>query len=262
MYLKRFPTVASLFAVLLAYTLPLPTRAAQEAGLSKAAQDAGDAYIRSLAAAGEAYSKRNFTLALDKLNIADQIAPNIPDTWNLRGAIYAEQHAFEKAEDAFEKAGKLTPGDFWPQYNLAELLLMQRKYGPAAAAFKGLEVYAGHEELVQFKLVYSDLLMHDTDAAKAVLDAMKFPADTPAYYYANAAWAFAHNDKKQGAYWTTAGLKVFGLDRCLSFYDALAQVNWVPMRNADGTVPENRDLSVLPAATPGVDVLPQAGGTP
>jgi tetratricopeptide (TPR) repeat protein len=260
-YLKRFPSLGFLFAILLANALPFSTRAAQEAALSKAAQDAGEAYIRTLAAAGEAYSKRDFTMALDKLSIADQIAPNIPDTWNLRGAIYAEQHAFEKAEDAFERAGKLTPGDFWPQYNLAELLLMQRKYGPAATAFQRLEVYAGHEELVQFKLVYADLLMDDSDAAKEVLDAMKFPADTPAYYYAHAAWEFAHKDQKQGSYWTTAGLKVFGLDRCLSFYDALAQVKWVPMRNADGTVPENRDLSILPAATPGVDVLPQAGGT-
>ncbi len=230
--------------------------------MSKAAQDAGEPYIRALAAAGEAFSRHDYVKALDKLDIADQIAPNIPDTWGMRGAIYAVQHAFEKAEDAFEKEAKLNPSDFWPHYNLAELMLMQKKFGPAAAAFQRLEVYAGHEELVQFKTVYADLLNGDADAAKPVLDAMKFPADTPAYYYAHAAWEFAHKNEKQGAYWTTAGLKVFGLDRCLSYYDALAQVKWVPMRNADGTVPDNQALSAFPASTPGVDVPPQAGGTP
>jgi tetratricopeptide (TPR) repeat protein len=246
----------------LAAAMPSSTRAAQEAGLSQAARDAGDSYIRALAEAGEAYARRDFSTALDKLDIADQIAPNIPDTWNMRGAIYAEQHAFEKAEDAFEKAGQLTPGDFWPQYNIAELLLMQKKYGPAAAAFEKLEVYGGHEELVQFKIVFSNLLQGNTEAAKPVLDAMKFPCDTPAYYFAHAAWGFANKDQKEGNYWTGAGLRVFGLERCVSYYDAMAQVRWVPMRNTDGSVPQASILSAMPSATPVLDVPPQAGGTP
>jgi tetratricopeptide (TPR) repeat protein len=248
-------------AVLLAAAIPFSTDAAQETGLSPAAQQAGDAYLRALSAAGAAYAQRDFAKALDKLDIADQIAPNIPDTWNMRGAIYAEEHAFEKAEDAFEKAGKLTPGDFWPQYNIAELLLMQKKFEPAAAAFEKLEVYGGHEELVQFKIVYADLLAGNGDAAKPVLDGMKFPCNTPAYYYAHAAWEFAHKDQKQGNYFTAAGLKVFGL-RSVSFYDALAQAGWVPMRSADGSVPESTDLTTLPGATPSLDVLPQGGATP
>ena len=81
--------------------------------------------------------------------MADQIAPNIPDTWNLRGAIYAEEHDYEKAEDAFEKAGKLKPGDFWPKYNIAELMLMQKKYGPAAAAFEACRFTANQEWCIQ-----------------------------------------------------------------------------------------------------------------
>jgi tetratricopeptide (TPR) repeat protein len=257
-----FPILATAALLAAAPFATHATHAAQETGLSQAAQDAGEPYVRALAAAGEAYSQRDFSKALDKLDIADQIAPNIPDTWNMRGAIYAEQHAFEKAEDAFEKAGKLNPGDFWPQYNIAQLLLMQKKYGPAAEAFQKLSVYGGHEELVQFKLVYANLLLGNPDAAKPVLDAMKFPCDTPAYYYAHAAWAFSHKDQKEGNYWTAAGVKVFGLERCVSFYDSLEQANWVPMRNTDGTIPMDQELSTLPSGTPGVELSPQAGGTP
>jgi tetratricopeptide (TPR) repeat protein len=215
--------------------------------------------MRALETAASAYSQREFSTALDKLDLADQIAPNIPDTWNMRGAIYAEQHAFEKAADAFEKAGRLNPGDFWPPYNTAELLLMQKKYGPAADAFEKLEVYSGHEELVSFKIVFADLLNGKPDAAKPVLDGMKFPSDTPAYYFAHAAWGFAHKNLEEGYYWTRTGLKVFGLEKSVSFYDALAQVGWLKMRLTDGTVPPPPvELKSMPAGTPGLLSMPGA----
>jgi len=249
--------VAVLFAA-----APLSSRATQETGLSQAAKDAGESYLRALGSAGIAYANHDFSKALDKLDVADQIAPNIPDTWMMRGAIYAEQRAFDKAQDSFEKAGKLNPGDFWPQYNLAELLLMQKKFGAAATAFQRLQVYATNQELVQFKVVFTNLMAGNPDAAKPALDAMKFPSETAAYYFAQAAWAFAHQNSKDGNYWTRTGLKVFGLPRALSFYDQLAQVGWVPMRNADGSVPASNDLTSLPGPTPGVDLLPGAGGTP
>ena len=230
--------------------------AVQETGPSEAALKAGEPYLRALQAAGIAYGNREFAKALDKLDVADQIQPDIPDTWMMRGAIYAEQHAFEKAGDAFEKANKLNPGDFWPPYNLAELLLLQKKYAEAAASFRGLTVYQGHEELLQFKIIFADLLAGKPDDAKPVLDAMKEPSDTPAYYFAHAAWGLAHKDEKEGNYWARAGLKVFGLPRCMPFYDALAGVGWLPMREADGSVPEPAELSTLPT-------LPSApSGTP
>jgi tetratricopeptide (TPR) repeat protein len=233
--------------------------AAQESAPSKAALDAGAPYLHALQLAGAAYLHRDFTGALTKLDLADQIAPNIPDTWSMRGAIYAEQHAYEKAGDAFEKAAELNPGDFWPPYNTAELLLLEKKYPEAAQAFEKLEVYAGHEELVQFKIVFAYLLAGKPESAKPVLDAMKFPSDTPAYYYAHSAWAFAHNDEKQALYWSNAGLKIFGLIKCLSFYDALASAGWLPMRNTDGSIPTQTGLTASPAAQPAVG-LP--GATP
>ena len=131
---------------------------------------------------------------------------------------------------------------------------------PAAAqAFEKLEVYAGHEELVQFKIVVAYLLAGNLDAAKPVLDAMKFPGDTPAYYFAHSAWAYANKDKKGTFYWSNAGLEIFHLIKCLPFYDALASIGWLPMRTTDGQVPEQTDLTALPAASPAA-VLP--GATP
>ncbi len=204
--------------------------------------EAGRPYLRELETAAAAYSHRDFTQALDHLDLADKIHPDVPDTWNMRGAIYAEQHAYEKAGDAFEKAQKLNPGDFWPPYNLAQLLLMEKKYAQAADAFQRLAVYQGHDELLQFKIVFSYLLAGKPDQAKPVLDAMKFPCDTPAYYFAHASWEYAHKDQSQGDYYVKAALKIFGSQPSMSFYDSLAGMGWVKARAADGSVPEDTHL--------------------
>jgi tetratricopeptide (TPR) repeat protein len=218
--------------------------------------------MRALESAASAYAVRQFAVALEKLDQAEQIHPDISDTWNMRGAIYAEQHAFEKAEDAFEKAAQLNPGDFWAAYNIAQLLLMEKKYAAAATAFQKLEVYRGHEELVQFKIIFADLLAGNPDGAKPVLDAMKFPSDTAAYYFAHAAWAYAGKDEKEGSYWTHAGVKVFGPAPSIPFYDALAGAGWVPAREADGAMPEKTELTALPAATPAGGGLTIPAATP
>jgi tetratricopeptide (TPR) repeat protein len=248
--LNRFLRPFLVYLAVLAAAVPFFTEAAEPIPPSRAAQNAGEPYLRALGEAGMAYAERDFTKALDRLDIADQIQPNIPDTWNMRGAIYAEQHAYERAGDAFEKAAKLNPGDFWPPYNIAQLLLVEKKYAEAAAAFQKLSIYGGHDEMVQFKIIFADLLQGNADAAKPVLDAMKFPSDTAAYYFAHAAWGFAHKDEKEGKYWCHTGLKVFGLEACMSYYDALAGVGWVPMRESDGSVHEQANLLTAPAAAP------------
>jgi len=238
---------------------PFFAQAVEPTGPSQMARDAGMPYLRALAQAGQAYAQRDFAKALDKLDIADQIQQNIPDTWNMRGAIYAAQRDYDRAEDAFQKASRFNPQDFWAPYNLAELLLLEKKYAQAAAAFQKLAVYGGgHEELVQYKVVLSNLLAGNPDAAKPALDAMKFPSDTAAYYFAHAAWGFAHKNEADGKSWTKSGLKVFGVPYSMSFYDELAQAGWLPPREADGSVPTETDLTTLPSAA----ALPAPDSTP
>jgi tetratricopeptide (TPR) repeat protein len=247
-HLKKSLRCGLLAATLLAFASPATIFATQASGPSKAALDAGMSYLQELQDAALAYAGRDFDKALAKLDLAEKAHPNIPDTWDLRGAIYAEQHDFPKAQTAFEQAYKLSPRDFWPPYNLAQLLLMQKKYAEAAAAFQKLEVYKGQQELVQFKIIYSEVLEAKNDDAKTVLDAMKFPGDTPAYYFAHSAYGFATKNEKDGNYWYQAGLKVFGPDRCVSYYDALVNAGWVPARGSDGSIPQPAHMVTMPTS--------------
>jgi len=80
---------------------------------------------------------------------------------------------------------------------------------------------------VEFKVILTYVLEGDDARARAGLDAMKFPGDTAAYYFANAAWEFAHKEPDKGNNWVDRAIAIFGTERCAPFYDSLADFGWV-----------------------------------
>jgi hypothetical protein len=112
------------------------------------------------------------------------------------------------------------------------MLLMQKKYAEAQSAFEQLAAPARSRELVDFKIVLA-LLGQGKDAkARQVLDHMKFPGDTASYYFANAAWEFAHGNKGKAREWIQSGDAIFGQQQNYGFYDSLSDMGWVPARQS------------------------------
>lgn len=198
--------------------------------MTRSAVKAGPEYMKAIQAASVSYAKRDFPAALKALDEADKIKPDLPESLNLRGAIYAEQHDFDRARDTFEKALKAQPTAFLPKFNLAEILLMQKKPAEARAAFQDFRVTGANRELVQFKIVLTYLMEHNDAGAQAALREMKFPGDTAAYYFANAAWEFSQGHADKGKDWVKNGIGIFGYDRCYPLYDSLADFGWVEKR--------------------------------
>lgn len=196
---------------------------------------AGPQYLRALRGASESYAARDFPAALRQLDEADAIKPGLPESLNLRGAVYTEQHQFDLARETFAKAIKVQPTAFWPKFNLAEISLMQKKTGEAREAFQKLRATGANGELVQFKIILTHLLDQDDASAQKALKQMKFPGDSAAYYFANAAWEFAHDNPGKGKDWMKSGIGIFGLSRCYSYYDSLADAGWVEKREQGST---------------------------
>ena len=113
----------------------------------------------------------DYTQALNLLAQADQLRPDQPDSWNLRGVILLKEKAYDKAQAAFARAIELDP-DLWAaQFNLAEVAFQRRDYTRARAGFERLLTQtdrfkeASKWELVQYKAYVSCLLMGDDQAA-------------------------------------------------------------------------------------------------
>jgi tetratricopeptide (TPR) repeat protein len=187
-------------------------------------------FRRLLNDASDYFKQKKLDRALEKLDAAEAIFPNFVEEVNMRGAVYAEKRDFVKADELFDRALELEPRAFWPKFNKAEVLLMQGKYADAQMAFEVLLVKVPTSEMVQFKLVLVHLMEKDLDGAKSMLDKMKFPSDSAAYYYANAAIEFARGKREDGEYWIKSGDAIFGFERNMIFYDSLADLGWLDKR--------------------------------
>jgi Flp pilus assembly protein TadD len=210
--------------------------------------------------AQQALRQRDFTTARRLVDEADQAQPNQAATLNLRGEILMEQKQFDEAEAAFKKAAKLDSKFREAQYNLAQVPFKKKDYAKARERFEALlERTPGGDknqaaELMKFKIYMTLLLEGKESRAQAMMEQFQFTGDTPALYYAQAAWEFKHSNPEKAADWTASATKIYSPALNSVFADAFYDVGW--MQSAEpAAVPE-------PALGTGSAIAAQAEGSP
>jgi len=181
----------------------------------------------------QALRQRDFATALKLIDEADQADPNQPATLNLRGEILMQQQQFDQAEAAFKKAAKLDPKFREAQYNLAQVPFKKKDYAKARERFEALykRTPGGDKnqaaELIKFKIYMTLLLEGKESRAHAMMEEFQFTGDTPALYYAQAAWEYKHNNPEKAADWTSSANKIYSPALNSVFADAFYDVGWM-----------------------------------
>lgn len=219
------------------------------------------------------YGAGNNALALEQLDQAEKLKPNVADAWNLRGAILLRQNDYNRAETAFKRAVNLDP-DLWAaKFNVAEIPFRRKEFAKALKGFEDLSIQTDRYklaiewELLQYKMVVCALLLNDEPGAQKRFGRLRPGGSSPAYFYCQAAFAFAKKD-------TTGANKFLSYADASSrpgmrsiFSDTLVRVGWVSGGNAgyDPTQgqtagPKSRGLPV-PVLPPPIDLdLPTGSG--
>ena len=194
------------------------TRAALE--LTSAADRAAKA--KSLATekyeqAEQAFQQRDLTAARRLVEEADAADPNQAATVNLRGEILLAQKDFDGAENAFKQALKLDPKLSEAHYNLAQIPFKKKEYAKARDRFEALfsatPAPGGDKnqaaQIIKFK-IYLTLLLEGKDSrAQKMMEQFQFTGDTPALYYAQAAWEFKHSNTAKANDWIVSARKIY-----------------------------------------------------
>src|SRR5205809_4126748 len=181
----------------------------------------------------QALRQRDFATALKLVDEADQADPNQPAILNLRGEILMQQQQFDQAEAAFKKAAKLDPKFREAQYNLAQIPFKKKDYAKARERFEALyqRTPGGDKnqaaELIKFKIYMTLLLEGKESRAHAMMEEFQFTGDTPALYYAQAAWEYKHNNPEKAADWTSSANKIYSPALNTVFADAFYDVGWM-----------------------------------
>jgi len=205
---KRFKVPAfAQMRILISLLLPLSLATAWGQVSSPLPEESTQAAIESVLADFDA--KKNDE-ALAKLEILQKKLPDDPLILNLIGSVYSKKKDYLAAESYFRKAVKKSPRFFPALYNIGEILFLEKKYTEARAHFQAMRSSDTRNELLQFKVVLCDLALNDTESAKKVMNAIKYPGDSPAWYYANAAYENHAGNKKKAREYVAGAKYIFG----------------------------------------------------
>src|SRR5205823_7800932 len=177
------------------------TRAALELTSAAERTAKSKAFARSrVEQARQAYQQRDFATARKVVDDADAADPNQAATLNLRGEILLEQKQFDQAEAEFKKALKSDPKFRQAQFNLAQVPFKKKDYTTARDRFEALlgKTPGGDKseaaQLIKFNIYMTWLLEGKDSRAQKLMEQFQFTGDTPALYYAQAAWEFKHSN--------------------------------------------------------------------
>jgi tetratricopeptide (TPR) repeat protein len=214
----------------------------------------------------QALRQGDLAAALKLADEADKADPNKPITLNLRGEILMQQQQFDQAEAAFKKAARLDPKLREAQYNLAQVPFKKKDYAKAQERFEALysRIPGGDKnqaaELIKFKIYMTLLLQGKESRAHATMEEFQFTGDTPALYYAQAAWEYKHNNPEKAADWTSSANKIYSSALNSVFADAFYDVGWMqrPEGSAAPALAFDTTSVVAPQTDSGPAVEPSA----
>ena len=214
--------------------------------------------------AEQAFQQRDLTAARKLIDEADAANPNQAATLNLRGEILLAQKDFDGAESAFKQAVKLDPNFHEAQYNLAQIPFKKKEYTKARDRFEalfGATAAPGGDknqtaQIIKFN-IYLTLLLEGKDArAQKMMEQFKFTGDTPALYYAQAAWEFKHNNAAKANDWIVSARKIYSPALNFVFADSFYDLGWLQNQS---TAPATASTEIAKVeATPSIEPSPIA----
>jgi len=186
--------------------------------------------------AEQAFQQRDLTAARRLVDEAAAANPNQAATINLRGEILLAQKDFDGAENAFKQAIKLDPKLSEAHYNLAQIPFKKKEYTKARDRFEALFAATtpapGSDknqtsQIIKFK-IYLTLLLEGKDSrAQKMMEQFQFTGDTPALYYAQAAWEFKHNNPAKANDWIVSARKIYSPALNYVFADSFYDMGWL-----------------------------------
>ena len=220
-----------------------------------------------LARAERAYRRRDLEGAWQLLDQVDATAPDQAVTYNLRGEILLDQGKTDEAETALRNALAADPQLLAARYNLARVPFAKQDY---VTARKELEALLGaisggkekqRERLIRYQIFLTLLLEGHEGVAQKAMDEFKMMDDSPALYYAQAAWAFQHGNPRQGNNWVANASNLYSAELNRAFAAPFSNLGWV----SNATAPTG---SAMPApelvqnASAKAEATPESAATP
>jgi tetratricopeptide (TPR) repeat protein len=210
----------------------------------------------------------------EALKLLDEVDPNEAKQasfLNLRGEVMLQRGEFDEAENLFNRALKADPKTREAQYNLAEIPLKKKEYAKARERLEALlATTPGGEknqasQLIRFKIFLTLLLEGKDSRARKAMEQFQFTGDTPALYYAQAAWEFKQKNNKKADDWITSANKIYPAALNSVFAESFYHLGWLERQGGGEAVSVAQLSQAAPAASaegaPNIEPSPIPGAS-
>jgi tetratricopeptide (TPR) repeat protein len=233
-------------------------------GAARAATDTAK-FNLAVDRANKAIQAGRFADAEKQIDAAGKLQPNAAEVPNLRGVLLTREQHYAEAAEKYNQALAIDPKFYPAKFNLAELALLRGNLPEALQRYQELEEVDRSSEVVQFKIAICYLLLGDETKAKAVIDTIPLPGNTPAYYYARAASWFRKANWPQVDHYVATAHKYYPGNRCAYFEASLRAVGLDLAKRDPAPAPPTTvpAAPAAPASTPVPSItVPAAPPTP
>jgi Tfp pilus assembly protein PilF len=217
---SRLNMFQSFLSIFLSFAIWLPVCLGQIS-----APDAEDVKNMAIEQVLADFEAKKYKEALEKLHTLQKTYPDDPLIFNLIGSVQIKKKDYAAAWTSFREALKNQPGFFPAEYNLGEILFLEKKYAEAREHFQAMRASDTRHELLQFKVFLCDLQSGEKDRARRVMNAIKYPGDSPAWYYAKAAWEYKQGNLKKAREYVLGAKYIFG-DKTALFDETFETLNF------------------------------------
>lgn len=193
------------------------------------AAEENSAGVNLLDVAKKEFNAEHFDAALSAINEIEKRGEQTAKSFELKGRVFLEQQKYDEAKAAFETSHSLDATSFGRLY-LAGMYLREKKWGEARETYelasKETNVLLSNERFRYGQLVAA-LAAKDEEHSRVAFENIPFPTESPAYYYAQAAWSFAHDQKSDGEKWIRRAEEIYPIEKTAWFARPLYDLGWI-----------------------------------
>jgi len=186
----------------------------------------------TLSEAYQHFAKGELDAALTAVNAAIKQNSQNLQAFILRGAIYAQQKQWDKADYDYDVALVIDPGSAIVKFDRAELKFMQKQYDQARVGFSDLQSDKDLGDFATYKVLLCDLFGAHEDVAAKDLAALNQVGANPSYYFGNAAWDLVHNKTDEAESWLKSASRIYAdaPQKIASYTSSLTSLGYLPIR--------------------------------
>jgi len=188
-----------------------------------------DPYSQALAAAMVRMNANDLDGALAKLTEAIKLNPHGSGAYIFRASLYCQKKLWAQAEQDFNTAAQISPGNVVIKFNLVEVKFLQKQYDAARPGYVALENDPEMGDLAAYKVFLCDLFGGHEAMAKKDLDVFNQADTNPSYYFSNAAWDLFHKNIEDARGWLVSASHIYPLAKNAYYAQSLRDLGYLPI---------------------------------